>query len=70
HVWTGGADTFYLEGAVQKLKETLAQLGSDAIVEVFPGRDHSLRDKAIRDRIAREMAERFRHTRSSVRYEE
>jgi enterochelin esterase-like enzyme len=67
HVWTGGADTFYLEGAVQKLKETLAQLGSDAVVEVFPGRDHSLRDKAIRDRIAREMAERFRHTRGSGR---
>jgi pimeloyl-ACP methyl ester carboxylesterase len=59
HVWTGSVDTFYLEGAVIRLKESLARLGSDAVVEVFPGRDHHLRDKAIRDRIAREMAERF-----------
>ena len=62
HVWTGGADTFYLEGAVARLKESLAKLGSDAVVEIVPGRDHSLRDKAIRDRIDREMAERFRNT--------
>jgi S-formylglutathione hydrolase FrmB len=62
HVWTGGSDTFYLEGAVAHLKESLAKLGSDAVVEIFPGRDHSLRDKKIRDRIDREMAERFRST--------
>jgi S-formylglutathione hydrolase FrmB len=62
HVWTGGADTFYLEGAVARLKESLTKLGSDANIEIVPGRDHGLRDKAIRDRIAREMAERFRHT--------
>ncbi|HEY7309126.1 MAG TPA: alpha/beta hydrolase-fold protein [Gemmataceae bacterium] len=62
HVWTGGADTFYLEGAVARLKESLAKLGSDANVEIVPGRDHGLRDKAIRERIAREMAERFRRT--------
>jgi hypothetical protein len=60
HVWTGGADTFYLEGAVVKLKATLAKLGSDADIEVIPNRDHALRDKAIRERIARGMAERFR----------
>jgi len=62
HVWTGSADTFYLEGAVMRLKESLSRLGSDADIEVFPGRDHNLRDTAIRDRIAREMAERFRRT--------
>jgi pimeloyl-ACP methyl ester carboxylesterase len=62
HVWTGGADTFYLDGAVVRLKESLAKLGSDADIEIIPGRDHALRDKAIRDRIAREMAERFRRT--------
>jgi len=62
HVWTGGADTFYLEGAVVRLKESLQKLGSDADVEIFPGRDHGLRDKAIRDRIAKQMAERFRQT--------
>lgn len=62
HVWTGSADTFYLEGAVMRLKESLARLGSDAAIEIFPDRDHGLRDKAIRDRIGREMAERFRRT--------
>lgn len=62
HVWTGGADTFYLEGAVIRLKESLKKLGSDADVEIFPGRTHGLRDKAVRDRIAKEMAERYRRT--------
>jgi hypothetical protein len=59
HVWTGRDDTFYLEGAVKLLKESLARLGSDAVVEIHPGRDHKLRDKAILDRIAREMADRY-----------
>lgn len=40
HVWTGQIDTFYLEGAVQKLAVALKALGSDAQVEVVPGRDH------------------------------
>src|SRR5262249_11894220 len=62
HVWTGGDDTFYLEGAVKLLKESLARLGSDAVVEIHPRRDHRLRDKAILDRIARDMAERFQRT--------
>jgi hypothetical protein len=64
HVWTGGNDTFYLEGAVKLLKESLARLGSDAVVEIHPKRDHTLRDKTILDRIAREMAERFQRTRA------
>ena len=38
----------------------VTKLGSDAVVEVFPGRDHStLIDKKLRDRIAREMAARL-----------
>jgi S-formylglutathione hydrolase FrmB len=61
HVYVGGADSFYLEGAVGRLKEALARLGSDAVVEVVPGRDHgSLMDKPMRQRIAREMAQRLR----------
>jgi enterochelin esterase-like enzyme len=64
HVWTGSADTFYLEGAVVQLKAALAELGSDAVVEIHAGRDHGLRDKTIRDRIDREIAERFRRTQS------
>src|SRR5947209_19844342 len=61
HVYTGGEDTFYLEGAVALLKDALAKLGSDAVIEIVPGRDHgTLRDDAMRKRIAREMAETFR----------
>ena len=42
HVWGGEIDTFYLEGAVALLKETLAELKSDAEIEVIPGMAHSL----------------------------
>jgi S-formylglutathione hydrolase FrmB len=57
HVYTGGEDTFYLEGAVARLKESLAKLGSDAVIEIVPGRNHgTILDKAMRERIAREMA--------------
>ncbi len=61
HVYVGEEDTFYLEGATKLLKASLRKLGSDAVVEVFPGKDHStLMDKKMRERIAREMAARFR----------
>ena len=40
HITTGGLDTFYLEGAVELLDETLKELGSDAQVEVVPGASH------------------------------
>jgi enterochelin esterase-like enzyme len=61
HVYVGGDDTYYLDGAVALLKESLAKLGSDAEVEVVPGRDHgSLVDAKLRERISREMAEAFR----------
>jgi S-formylglutathione hydrolase FrmB len=62
HVYMGAEDTFYLDGATALLKESLARLGSDAVVEIFPGKDHgSLMDKALRERIAREMAAAFRN---------
>jgi dienelactone hydrolase len=61
HVYMGSRDNFYLEGATVLLKKTLENLGSDAVVEIFPDRDHgSLMDRDLRDRIAREMAERSR----------
>jgi hypothetical protein len=61
HVYMGAEDTFYLAGATALLKETLARLGSDAVVEIFPGRDHgNLIDARLRERIAQEMAEQFR----------
>jgi S-formylglutathione hydrolase FrmB len=61
HVYMGDQDTFYLEGATRSLKEALKALGSDAVVELFPGKNHgSLMDNALRARIAREMAAQFR----------
>src|SRR5207302_3786661 len=60
HVYMGGQDTFYLEGATLLLKQSLAQLGSDAVIEIFPGKDHgSLMTTALRNRIATEMANQF-----------
>ena len=57
HVYMGGDDTFYLEGATRLLGESLKRLGSDAMVEIFPGRDHgTVVDAALRRRISREMA--------------
>ena len=56
HVITGGMDTFYLEGAAQLLKESLARLNSDAVIEIIPGRDHgSVLDAELAERIDREM---------------
>ncbi|MBI1832608.1 MAG: enterochelin esterase [Planctomycetes bacterium] len=56
HVYMGGEDTFYLEGATRLLQESQKKLGSDAVIEIFPGRDHgNLIDAALRKRIAGEM---------------
>jgi hypothetical protein len=61
HVYTGGEDTFYLEGAVVLLKDSLKKLGSDAVVEIVPDKDHgNLLSKAMRDRIAQEMADQYK----------
>jgi hypothetical protein len=60
HVYMGDADTFYLEGATRLLQESLKKLGSDAVVEIFPGRDHfSLLSKDLRQRIRTEMTQSF-----------
>ena len=48
--------------AVEDVLEAVEQLavGSDAVVEVVPGRDHGTLLPPLRERIAREMAEQFR----------
>jgi len=53
HIVTGSLDTFYLEGAVRKLGDTLRELESDAVVEIQEGKNHS-------DILTRELAERIR----------
>jgi hypothetical protein len=61
HVYMGDADTFYLEGATRLLQKSLKDLGSDAVVELFPGKNHgSLMSRELRTRIAKEMADQFR----------
>lgn len=40
HIHVTESETFYLEGAVKLLKETLAELGSDAEVVIHPGHSH------------------------------
>lgn len=61
HIFMGDQDTFYLNGATALVKETLEKLGSDAVVEIHPGKDHStLMTPELRDRIRREMAEKSR----------
>jgi hypothetical protein len=56
----GDADTFYLEGATRLLQESQAQLKSDAVIELVPGKDHSnLLTRELTTRIRTEMAEAF-----------
>ncbi len=60
HVFMGSEDTFLLEGATRLLKESLESLGSDAVVEIYPGKDHrTLMTSDLRDRIRREMTATF-----------
>jgi pimeloyl-ACP methyl ester carboxylesterase len=60
HVIVGDRDTFYLDGAVRKLAESLKQLGSDAEVTFLPGRGHSdLLTPAFYHSIRRQMTELF-----------
>ncbi len=56
HVYMGDEDTFYLDGAARLLKRRVAKLGSDAVVELFPGKTHALVDAKLRERINKEMA--------------
>jgi len=56
HVFMGTLDTFYLEGAVELLKGSHEKLGSDAEIEMIPGKDHSnVLDAALAEKIDRQM---------------
>ncbi len=62
HVYMGEEDTFYLEGATRLLKKSLADLKSDAVVEMFPGKTHALVDAKLRERMNKEMAAAFKRS--------
>jgi len=49
HVYAGGQDDFYLEGAVARLARSLERLGSDAVVEVVEGLRHAPYPPAVVD---------------------
>ena len=52
HVFAGELDNFYLDGAARLLKKSLADLGSDAVVEILPGKNHgSVLDQSMMHRI-------------------
>jgi pimeloyl-ACP methyl ester carboxylesterase len=60
HVIMGEEDTFYLEGATKLLQDSQKHLGSDAVIELVPGKDHSnLLSPELRQRIRGEMVEQF-----------
>ena len=40
HITVGSLDTFYLDGAVLRLADSLKRLGSDAEITIVPGADH------------------------------
>ncbi len=60
HVYMGDTDTFYLEGATILLGQRLRELGSDAVVEIFPDKNHgNLLTPELRNRILQEMSAQF-----------
>ncbi|WP_437226688.1 alpha/beta hydrolase-fold protein [Planctomicrobium sp. SH661] len=61
HVFMGTEDTFYLDGATRLMQQSLQQLGSDAHIELIPGRDHmNLFVGGLDQRINQEMAAKYR----------
>jgi len=67
HIWTGELDTFFLEGAVKLLAQSLERLGSDAQVTVVPGKDHSsLLDAELARSIRQQMSAQFRASPAGV----
>jgi hypothetical protein len=60
HVFQGELDTFYLDGATRLLKDSLAALHSDAVVELIPGKSHfDLITPDLNARMRREIVESY-----------
>lgn len=64
HLFCGDQDTFHLETAFFRLRDTLKSLGSDAYVEVVPGAGHGL-PRAVYEKCAQQMAEQFARGRAA-----
>lgn len=60
HIAMGELDTFYLEGATRLLKQTFAELQSDAEVEMVPDADHgSLLSRDLISRHRKQMLDAY-----------
>lgn len=66
HVIGAGWDSFYLDPAVELLREFLQPKAIGGYVEILPGDHGSVMTKAVRDRLATEMAEAFERGRKSA----
>ncbi len=61
HIFVGARDDFYLDEAVRLAAAWLATAGSDAIVEILPGRDHStVFDQRMQQRMVAEILTAYR----------
>ncbi len=58
HIFAGGKDSFYLDGAVRLLKQSLEKLGSDAEVVISPKMGHG-RYRAADDPMYRTILDNF-----------
>ena len=66
HVYMGDLDTFYLEEATRLLGQRVKELGYDATVQMFPGKDHmNLLSQSLRHRIMVEMTNSFQRSQSN-----
>jgi hypothetical protein len=67
HVWTGGLDTFYLDGAVKLLQQEMTSLHSDADIQILPGKNHfTILTPDLQAQIGNEMMASYRAHAPSV----
>lgn len=59
HVLAADEDTFYLDGAVELLRDFLKTTSHGGYVEIVPGDHGSMMTEELRERIEREVAEKF-----------
>jgi hypothetical protein len=59
HIIAGAWDTYYLETAVEGLRDFLTTTDYEGYVEILPGSHGSFRGKQLQGRLDREMAEHF-----------
>ena len=60
NVFCGEWDNFYLQGAVELLKQWQESAGAEAVIEILPDRNHmDILNRELQERILRELLEQF-----------